>query len=378
MKPNNPDNPSRQLQVNLMALVEQTSRIAKNDISGHPYILEQLSKAYNAMILVLKEREEEEKRLASGHKRLQAMMDALGNGVIITDKKGIINFANPEACNLLGTTAAALQGEPFHETVHIQRSDGSKITADEHFVINTLRLEISHKNDDITFTKQDGRLVAVSVVCTPYLEDGRVTGTVITFQDISEQKKYQKSLEYINKILKKQATTDSLTELYNRNYFKRRLTEEMERTRRYRTPLSIILFDIDKFKDINDTFGHLTGDKVLQHLSILVGKNIRQGDILARWGGEEFIILVPECSVNRCARIAEKLRKNIAEYSFPVERRVTCSFGVASFRDDESMDELIQRADEALYAAKLAGRNRVVTTPLQLSLFPEKSGHCPA
>ncbi len=367
---NNPGSPTSQLQANLMELVRQTSRLAKDEISGQPLILQQLSTAYNAMILVLKEKEAQEKKLASGQKRLQAMMDAMGNGVIITDLQGIINFVNPEACNLLGTTPAYLNGSTFHESVHFQRADGSKISRDEQFVESTIRHEISQKNDEITFTKHDGRLISVSVVCTPYMEDGKVNGAVITFQDISEQKRYQKSLEYINRILKKQATTDSLTELYNRNYFKRRLHEEMERSKRYRTPLSIIIFDIDKFKDINDTFGHVAGDNVLQILSKLVAKNIRQGDILARWGGEEFIILVPEISVNRCAKIAEKLKRSIASHNFPVDRQITCSFGVASFRDDESMDHLINRADEALYAAKLAGRNRVVTTPLQLCLFP--------
>ena len=174
------------------------------------------------------------------------------------------------------------------------------------------------------------------------------------------QKDQQDELERVNAALKIKATTDPLTTLYNRGYFNHCLKNEMERSKRYGSALSLIIFDIDRFKQVNDTFGHLSGDIVLKELSFLCLAIIRDSDILARWGGEEFIILVPENDKAAIMPFAEKLRTLIEKHPFSIKTQVTCSFGVVQYIEEESKDDFIKRADQAMYKAKEEGRNKVV------------------
>jgi diguanylate cyclase (GGDEF)-like protein len=164
-------------------------------------------------------------------------------------------------------------------------------------------------------------------------------------------------LENLHHALEQQSRRDSLTGIYNRGYFNKQLTVEISRTARNNTPLSLILFDIDWFKKINDSLGHPAGDKVLQELVELVGKNIRPTDTLARWGGEEFALLAAAADSESALALAEKLRNLIARHIFSTQSRITCSFGVTSYRPPEEADLFIQRADDALYQAKQGGRN---------------------
>jgi diguanylate cyclase (GGDEF)-like protein len=134
---------------------------------------------------------------------------------------------------------------------------------------------------------------------------------------------------------------------------------EIARSTRYRTPLALVMVDIDHFKAVNDTHGHQVGDRVLVGVSRITAGHIRQTDLLARWGGEEFMILAANCGGQEADRLAEKLRRLINEAAFDEVGSVTCSFGVAQFQDGDTAETLTSRADEALYAAKRAGRNCV-------------------
>ncbi len=167
---------------------------------------------------------------------------------------------------------------------------------------------------------------------------------------------------HINEKLRLIAVTDKLTGLLNRNKFYEIANSELERSQRYKRPLSIIMFDIDHFKKINDTFGHGIGDYVLKTLSKIIKNSIRKSDYLFRWGGEEFIILATETNTDQAKTLAEKIRDAIEKYNFDKVHKVTISLGVASYNeeiDKNSIDSLINRADEALYKAKESGRNRV-------------------
>jgi diguanylate cyclase (GGDEF)-like protein len=128
---------------------------------------------------------------------------------------------------------------------------------------------------------------------------------------------------------------------------------------RYETPLSVVLYDVDNFKVVNDTHGHQFGDKVLVQLSRFVPSLLRSTDLLARWGGEEFVILTPGSDGGMAYRAAEKLRSAIEQVKFDEIGTVTCSFGVAQYVYGDTAETLISRADDALYLAKLNGRNRV-------------------
>lgn len=156
------------------------------------------------------------------------------------------------------------------------------------------------------------------------------------------------------------AMTDPLTGVANRLHFTMIYEHAINMARREQKFLGIIFFDIDHFKRINDTFGHLIGDEVLKHIPMLIKERIRKSDILARWGGEEFIILLPNTSLEETARIAENLRLIIANESFETVGTITCSFGAAVLEQNESPDELLKRLDELLYKAKESGRNQVI------------------
>jgi diguanylate cyclase (GGDEF)-like protein len=155
------------------------------------------------------------------------------------------------------------------------------------------------------------------------------------------------------------ATTDPLTGLHNRLMLEHTLAAEMARAQRYEMPLSIVMYDVDRFKRVNDTHGHAAGDQVLIQLARLVPGVIRNTDLLVRWGGEEFLILMPGSDAHSAGLAAEKVREAIARATFPGVGPITCSFGVAQYLSGETAEALVARADEALYRAKHEGRNRV-------------------
>ncbi len=159
--------------------------------------------------------------------------------------------------------------------------------------------------------------------------------------------------------LKQLAVTDSLTGAYNRRQFRETIWHELNRAVRYEEALTLVAFDIDHFKAVNDTFGHSMGDEVLKKIAEIVRDNIRTTDIFARTGGEEFALISPSTDPASASEIAERLRETINSHSFESVGTVTVSFGVAGFKEGDNINAFIDRADEALYKAKELGRNRV-------------------
>ncbi|MDZ4064995.1 MAG: sensor domain-containing diguanylate cyclase, partial [Coriobacteriia bacterium] len=166
--------------------------------------------------------------------------------------------------------------------------------------------------------------------------------------------------------LERLSVTDRLTELYNHGYFQQRLEEELGRANRFGHRLSLIMLDIDDFKDFNDTFGHPRGDKVLQAVSAMIKLNLREIDVAARYGGEEFVVVLPETDADGALLVAQRIRDSVAEYDFiggddipPVRKSV--SLGIATYpAHATSQARLIEAADRAMYAAKRNGKDRVV------------------
>ena len=153
--------------------------------------------------------------------------------------------------------------------------------------------------------------------------------------------------------------TDSLTSLPNRRAFGQRMNIEWQRTLRYATPLTIMMLDVDHFKRFNDDFGHQTGDDVLIQVAQLLAHAVRTTDFASRYGGEEFIVILPNSTLEEAMPIAQRICNEIAQYAWP-QRQVTVSIGVATYHQQEEIQELIAQADMALYQAKAEGRNRVV------------------
>lgn len=192
-------------------------------------------------------------------------------------------------------------------------------------------------------------------------------------------RRLQRSLQRLSAMVSKQtekydalnsiATRDELTGLANRHYFNQKVSVEMARTDRYASPLSIVLFDLDHFKHVNDTYGHAVGDQVLANVAHTVSPIVREPDVLARWGGEEFVVLMPQTSLPSAFLMAERLRMELERLAHPIAGQVTASFGVAQRLERESFDNWYNQADQALYAAKERGRNRTVSAPPPQSML---------
>lgn len=159
--------------------------------------------------------------------------------------------------------------------------------------------------------------------------------------------------------LKKLATTDNLTKLSNRAKFYEVIDREVERFKRHGQPLSMLLFDIDDFKTINDTHGHNVGDEALKSLTRLVAAQLREIDYFVRWGGDEFIIVAPDTGIDKAAALAERARKVVEAHTFQTAGRFTLTFSVTQFKAGDTVDSFLKRADRGLYRAKEAGKNRV-------------------
>ncbi|PIF04905.1 MAG: hypothetical protein CSA86_00210 [Arcobacter sp.] len=209
-------------------------------------------------------------------------------------------------------------------------------------------------------TKEEDRLVCLldksmnpKAFMISIIESSYTKGEyLVTLTDITKLK--EKEIKISN-----QAFYDRLTGVYNRNKFDEFITIELQRSKRYPIDLSIAIVDIDHFKKFNDTFGHLVGDEVLVMLAEYLNTNIRETDVFARWGGEEFVILFPETRKENAKIVCEKLRIGISQLEHKVAGNITASFGVTQYQKGDTVDTLFKRADEGLYEAKEKGRNRV-------------------
>lgn len=169
----------------------------------------------------------------------------------------------------------------------------------------------------------------------------------------------EKEIKQKNAQLQELAFTDYLTSLYNRSKIDEVLEYQVNHARRYHTFFGVIMIDIDYFKNVNDTYGHQTGDLILKEFAHILKQNARNTDTIGRWGGEEFLVIVENISETDLMKVAEKLRIIIENYTFPAVEHKTASFGVTLYKIDDTAEKLIERADQALYKAKSSGRNCV-------------------
>lgn len=187
----------------------------------------------------------------------------------------------------------------------------------------------------------------------PYYDlDQSFLGYIGSCYDITQQKENEENLKILS-------ITDPLTQVNNRLKLDSELELELSKAERYNIALTTILIDIDDFKKVNDTLGHLVGDSVLVQVACLLKDNIRLSDTLGRWGGEEFLIICPNTDQEAAKSISEKLRIDIENHKFSETLSITCSFGVANFQKGDSSHKLLKRTDDALYLAKKTGKNQV-------------------
>lgn len=272
------------------------------------------------------------------------------DAIVMVDDAGNVTYWNPAAEQILGYKASEVIGKNLH---HLIIPENYRSQYEAGFAVFSKTGKGLHvgRTTEFQAVRSDGMQIPVEVSLSVANLQGKWHGIGI-MRDITERKKSER-------ILKQLATTDSLTLLANRRKFEETLAAEVERAKRYGTPLSIALLDIDHFKKINDNFGHQTGDEVLIKLAGTVSSAIRTTDMAARWGGEEFALLAPQTGEADVNSLAEKMRQAVEQHEFLENRQVTCSIGTATLQIDESVHAFIERADKALYAAKNSGRNQV-------------------
>lgn len=211
------------------------------------------------------------------------------------------------------------------------------------------------------FTKTQLGLALITLLTTAFVAWSFVHFARTQNQTLNDLSREVEQRTKAEESLRRQASTDPLTKLYNRRYITDILQDETKRAKRQSNPFSVVMMDIDHFKSINDTHGHDVGDRVLQAVSKTIAAQLREVDVLARWGGEEFLILLRGTNLGGARQVAEKCRAALAAEAIEEQGQITASFGVAQGQNDESVRDLVHRADIALYAAKSAGRNRVHT-----------------
>jgi diguanylate cyclase (GGDEF)-like protein len=199
--------------------------------------------------------------------------------------------------------------------------------------------------------KQNGKIYYFSVSIQKLRENTNGNFCVV-LSDITQMEVYKIQLEHFSK-------TDELTNIGNRKYFNQNIKKEIERAKRYKTSLSLLMFDLDFFKKVNDTYGHDVGDVVLQEVSKKVKSLLRDTDLFARFGGEEFMIIAPQTTAKQALLLAERIRKNIESLQISPLKQITISIGVTEFKEDDTLETFIKRVDNALYESKDKGRNRV-------------------
>lgn len=278
---------------------------------------------------------------------LAKSLDAVKTPILLLDDKFNIEFTNTTFRKL---TSTLFDGSHLDNFVSILNSP------DEVFFFNKIKQAIQSKNYSCISSiknKDNSSEIHVEIKISPIYEDDRmISHYIVLFNDISKSIEREKELIYISH-------HDPLTGLNNRIYAEKILNKYYYDAKYNDIPLSLIFLDIDFFKKINDKYGHHTGDRILKSISEVIKKSFRPSDHIIRWGGEEFIILLNNCSAQLAVDLSERIRKNVEDYSDDEVGKVTISLGVATLQANETIDELITRADSALYQSKRNGRNQV-------------------
>lgn len=309
---------------------------------------------FQGIVIDITERKEAEQKLRESEERLNHIASQVPGVLfqfrIAPDGTRSFPYLSEGTIELGGRNREELSGDPKFIMSLIHPEDIDDVEAS----ISESAKTMQPLNIEFRIRHRDGSFRWISSNSIPFrTPDGSVTWNGI-LMDITERKLADEKIRIL-------ATTDGLTGINNRQEFTRILENEIERAKRYGTPLSLIMYDIDHFKYVNDNFGHDVGDEVLCTFVRLVNENIRGIDVAGRWGGEEFIVLLPQTDLTAAMNVAEKLRQVIDQNHFDKVGSVTASFGVVEFTPQDDIDSLLKRADKALYQAKNRGRNRVET-----------------
>jgi len=260
-----------------------------------------------------------------------------------TDENGIITSVSKFFCEKTGFSKEELVGSEYSILRHpdistkIYKKIWRKLKSGQAW------------EGELKNIKKDGTVYWIKLIISPnFDEKQKIRAYTTVYQDITDKK-----------IIEKLSNRDKLTNVYNRGKLDILLERELKRSLRYKIDLSVILLDIDFFKSINDRYGHITGDKVLIQIAKLLKEFTRVNDFVGRWGGEEFLIICPNSNITQAHTVAVKIKNHLEEYNFGIDTIITGSFGISTYKENDTLDTILQRADKSLYRAKDNGRNRI-------------------
>ncbi|MDE2342440.1 MAG: diguanylate cyclase [Betaproteobacteria bacterium] len=333
-------------------------------LSNHPVLLAIYGSALVSLLFIVgyiafvsNSRKLLRQAIFDSERRLRELAQTLAEGVYVLDEQGLITYINPEAKRLLGWSPEEdLLGRNAHELFHHKRPDGTLLSESDCPVTKVIRSGQAYRNEEEIFWRKNGKLMPVRISSSPIIREGKVTGSVVAFQDITARKRSQEAIHRL-------AYYDTLTNLPNRRLFMDRFSHALTQASRYHRALAVMFLDLDHFKEINDSLGHDVGDELLKAVAARLSACVRSGDTVARQGGDEFVILLAEIgTVDDATQVAEKL---LSILQGPVQisghtLQVSGSIGIAIYPEHGMADiqDLMKKADLAMYAAKRGGRNR--------------------
>lgn len=326
----------------------------RNDELG--YLARFINQALDSILQQQQELEQSRKALIKEKIQAEITLHSIMDGVITTDAEGLIVYLNPVAERMLGLEARRAVDLPLQSVIQLVHEDsGEAIVSPTVACLANRQVEVLENH--AALVRGDGKIIPIEATTAPMRNDeGEVIGAVMVFQDVSQQRRMSRQLSY-------QASHDMLTGLYNRRMFEEQVEAVLLNVLNEDRHHAMCYVDLDQFKIVNDTCGHIAGDELLRQLAELFRSCIREGDILARLGGDEFGLLLENCELKQAAQVAEKLRQSVKSYRFVWQDHtfeIGASIGVAGISaDNADLASVLAAADMACYAAKDMGRNRV-------------------
>lgn len=345
---------------------EVVTHFHRNDRTGHVEV-------YGVTRNITKRRQAEE-RLRLSEERHRLLAENARDVIWTMAPDGRITYVSPSVQTVRGYTSEEVMQQSL-EQIHTPASQAVSLCYFSQ-LLEDVAAGRSPQNfrGELEYRCRDGSTYWTEVFVYPVLDaEGRLEEIVGVSRDIAEHKRYalalqqakeatdsaNQALQAANAELQRIATTDALTGAWNRRHFQHLLEVELASAARHGSALSLLMFDVDHFKTVNDGHGHQAGDQVLRRISAITLQHLRTEDALARWGGEEFVVLLPHCTAAEASCLAERLRTLVAACPMPGVGQVTASYGVAQWQPGESPDDWFRRLDHSLYRAKASGRNRV-------------------
>lgn len=301
-------------------------------------------------------------------RKYEMILAAAANGICGVDSRQRISFANPAALDMLGYELEDILNRPYREIFKASKPGTNDFDTDCCPFFDDATSQEPFEYDELRLLKKDGTHFPVDCRSTPIIEGRKLTGAVLVFQDVTERQQAAEMIRYM-------ANHDSLTSLPNRNFCNRRLPQAISLAKRQKRKICLLFIDLDRFKPINDKYGHATGDKVLLEVADRLKKMLRASDSVCRLGGDEFVILLESTpSVEGAEHVAQRTIDLLNE---PIEVEdhqcfIGASIGISVFPDDcHDGETLLQHADIAMYEAKKKGRNCFATfSPFSITSTP--------